>query len=96
MEFHALNCPICLENFTPELIISKLSSCSHLLCQLCFKQFIKYSNACPVCLKEFLHTTNFLNGLMVDEYSIREEDLNAVHEHRKSFTRGSYYPNVIR
>ena len=43
-------CPICLN---PCIIPSKINSCMHIYCNKCINKWLKVSNKCPLCRRNF-------------------------------------------
>ncbi|MCQ2816574.1 MAG: RING finger protein [archaeon] len=47
------SCPICLLLFNKEKEDKCILPCSHIICNSCINEFIKYSNICPMCNSSF-------------------------------------------
>ncbi len=85
-----MNCPICLEEMQQKQMISVLDSCSHKLCEECFKTMINFSNKCPLCLKIF-NSCVFRKGKSnVTEFQLTEKELNLIQANRNSLVNGIY------
>ena len=73
-----VNCPICL------LAVSKdnvsLLPCKHEICSNCIKEFVHYSNKCPICNKDFL---NFQDKEEIHE--LTKEELDDISQNKKDF-----------
>jgi hypothetical protein len=83
MTMYELNCPICLEDCNAKTL-SELNSCSHFLCEDCFKDLIKYSNKCPLCAQIFSSCKYKERDNYLYEYFIGEVDLNNINKHMMS------------
>jgi hypothetical protein len=82
-------CPICFEDINNDKIFSEINSCNHILCEICFKQLINYSNNCPLCSKIFTSCKYKKDqNTIVEEYILNERDLTNVKQQKESFFKG--------
>jgi len=84
------NCPICLFPITEEKI-NKLT-CSHCICTDCINEFIKHSNLCPICKKEFLNYQNSKNENII----LSKETLSQIEEEKKNFYKEENFDCITR
>lgn len=47
-----MRCPICLDDYEPSDIVTKLLECPHWLHKQCLEQWLRTANTCPVCRKK--------------------------------------------
>lgn len=52
-KFFEPSCPICKEDFGPELTPFVSKSCQHVFCQNCIEEFTQMSDKCPLCHQLF-------------------------------------------
>ncbi|KIJ63981.1 hypothetical protein HYDPIDRAFT_51823, partial [Hydnomerulius pinastri MD-312] len=45
-------CPICLDDYEPSDVVTKLLECPHWLHKNCLEQWLRTANTCPVCRKK--------------------------------------------
>jgi hypothetical protein len=81
------SCPICLE-VCDSKTLSHLDSCSHSLCESCFKDLIRFSNKCPLCTKIFSSCTNKEGHVKMSEYKITETELTNISSYQNTIYNG--------
>lgn len=83
-EYKALVCPICLEDFQPQIKV-KLLMCGHKYCEPCLTEWLKTKTSCPICRQNVNRNSRDTEGEMHDGFMELSYRLSSLHNQYPHF-----------
>jgi hypothetical protein len=80
-------CPVCLEEINLGLV-SILDSCSHSLCEACFKSHLEFSDKCPICSQNFKGCFFKLGDSIISTFLLTQDQCEKIEKNRRKMSQG--------